>query len=140
MYKTKYFNIRELCHPDIISSIGEHNSWLRLDEFCLMDLDIIRKRWGSPIYINIDQFDSRGLRPPNDPDGAFYSIHKSGKAFDLVPKNGKTEELYQFLVRLIISGDLHSINTLEHKSYTVHRGWVHIACMNTEKRPLIIKP
>lgn len=140
MYKCKKFTIQELCHPDQIKAIGEHNCWLRLDEFCLMDLDIIRKRWGSTIYINVGTFDSRGMRPPNDPDGAFWSVHKQGKAFDLVPANGKTSEFYDFLIRLIMSGDLHSFNTLEHRSFTVHRGWVHIACMNTEKRPLIIKP
>lgn len=140
MYRASYFTIHELCHPQIIKKIGEHNCWLRLDEFCLKDLDFIRKRWGDTIYINLGNADSRGLRPPDDKDGAFYSIHKQGKAFDLVPANGKTGDFFDFLVSLIGSGDLIAFNTLEAKKYTVHRGWVHIACMNTEKRPLIVKP
>jgi len=140
MYKTKHFRIEELCHPDIIEAVGEHNCWLRLDEFCLRDLDKIRKKWNDPITINAGKFDSRGLRPPNDPDGAFHSVHKQGKAFDLVPRSGGASDLFDLIVRMIADGDLDAFNTLEHKSFTVHRGWIHVACMNTEKRPLIIKP
>lgn len=140
MYKCKYFEIEELAHPDIINAIGEHNTWLRLDEFCLRDLDKIRKKWGGIIYINQGKFDSRGMRPPHDPDGAFWSVHKQGKAFDLVPADGRADELFDLIVRMIIDGELDAINTLEDKNITVNRGWVHVACMNTEKRPLIVKP
>ena len=140
MYQCKKFTIYELAHPQIINAIGEHNTWLRLDEFCLQDLDFIRKKWGDTIYINQGPHDSRGLRPPDDPDGSFYSVHKQGKAFDLVPANGDADGLFDMIVMLIASGELAAFNALEHKAYTVHRGWVHVACMNTEKKPLIVKP
>lgn len=144
MYKTTYFTIHELVHPQIIRDIGETNAWRRLDEDILKDLDYIRDEWyhehRSGIYINrLDLgLDSRGLRPPNDIDGAFYSSHKLAMANDLEPVNGKYFELYRLVYRLIANGKLRKINTLEDFNYT--KTWVHAAYMNTSERPLIIKP
>lgn len=138
MYKTRNFTIEELVHPKILRDIGVDNSWLRLDPRCLRDLDRIRDVWGSAIYINVGAADSRGLRPPNDPDGSFYSVHKQGKAFDLVPANGNLTELYHMIVELIESDSLDAFNTLENRSYTP--SWVHVAAMNHDKKPLIINP
>lgn len=144
MYKTINFTIEELVHPQILKDIGENNSWLRLDQNCLKDLQNIRDGWygihKSGIYINRINIgiDSRGLRPPDDEDGSFYSVHKQGKAFDLEPVNGKHQELYNFIYTLIQRGMLKSINTLEDFNYT--KTWVHIASMNTNESPLIIKP
>lgn len=142
MYKPKHFTLEELVHPAIIAAIGEVNCWLRLDEGVLRDLDRIRETWGDVIYINGlfngVLFDSRGLRPPNDPDGGFWSVHKEGKAFDLVPKDGNAKDLYYVIISLIKAGILQSINTLEDRKYT--KTWVHVANMNTGLKPLIIKP
>ncbi|MGB0881880.1 MAG: hypothetical protein ACPGSO_02925 [Vicingaceae bacterium] len=138
MIKTNYFNIEELVHPQILKSIGENNSWMRLDAGCLIDLDVIREAWGSSIFVNIGNADSRGLRPPNDPDGAFYSSHKMGVAFDLVPGNGKTKELFELIKQLIENGEILSFNTLEDFNFTP--SWVHVAKMNHDKKPLIIRP
>lgn len=144
MYKTKYYTISELVHPQILKDIGEFNSWLRLDPDILRDLDYIRSSWylkhESGIYINRLGLglDSRGLRPPNDPDGSFYSSHKLAAADDLEPVNGKVEELWKHVFNLIANGRLKKLNTLEDLSFTP--GWVHVAAMNTDQRPLIIKP
>lgn len=144
MYKPTSFIISELAHPQIINDIGERNTWMRLDTMCLMDLQFIRDEWfeihGSGIFINRLDFglDSRGLRPPNDPDGSFYSLHKQGKAFDLDPVNGLYKDLYIFVIGLIKKGKLISINTLEDFKYT--KKWVHISSMNHDKQLLIIKP
>ena len=86
-YKPTYFTIKELVHPWILNKIGEVNAWLRLDAGSLRDLDKIRERWGSSIYINQGKHDSRGYRPPNDPDGSWNSTHKHANTFDLVPEN-----------------------------------------------------
>lgn len=143
-YRTKYYTIRELVHPQIINDIGEENAWLRLDEDILWDIDYIRASWyiehRSGIYINrISRgLDSRGLRPPNDPDGSFYSIHKMGWADDLEPVNGKVRLLWYHIKTLILEGRLRKINTLEDLSFTPT--WVHAGYMNTALRPLIIKP
>jgi len=138
MYKTKNFDIYELVHPRIIGSIGEHLAWQRLDALCLIDLDYIRDKWNDVIYINKGKNDSRGLRPPNDGDGAFYSVHKQGKAFDLVPRNGDTEGLWLMIYDMIQNGELKTFNTLEAMSFTPT--WVHVANINTSERPLIITP
>lgn len=137
-YKTKYFTVKELVHPWILKKIGAENAWLRLDEGCLRDLDRIRKKWGGYIYINSGPNDSRGYRPPNDPDGAWLSVHKHGKAFDLVPANGDNAGFWLFVFEMIKNKELEAFNTLESRTYT--STWTHVAKMNTDKRPLIIKP
>lgn len=142
MYKPKNYSLQELVHPQIIRTIGVNNSWRRLDEDCLKDLQTIRDAWNrkfnSGIYINRLNIglDSRGMRPPNDPDGSFYSTHKQGNTFDLEPVNRSNEILYDFVVKLIKAGKLKKLNTLENFSDTL--GWVHVGYMNTSKKPLII--
>lgn len=143
-YRPDNFTIQELAHPQILNDIGEDNAWLRLDEDCLWDLQYIRNEWfmmyGSGVYVNrIDLgLDSRGLRPPNDKDGAFYSTHKQGTTFDLEPVNGLIETFFLFVADLITRGELKKINTLEDFQYT--KRWVHAGYMNTGKKLLIIKP
>ena len=144
MYRPKYYTIHELVHPQILKDIGEENAWLRLDADVLWDLDYIRASWyikyRSGIYVNRLSLglDSRGYRPPDDPDGSFYSVHKLAKADDLEPVNGKVKELWKHVRKLIMLGALKGINTLEDMAFTPT--WVHVAKMNTDKRPLIIKP
>lgn len=137
-YSPTYFSIEELVHPQILRDIGPTNALMRLDSGVLLDLDVIRYRWGGAIYINRGSLDSRGLRPPNDPDGSFYSVHKQGKAFDLEPGNGKFRELYDFVIGLIQNDVLKHINTVEDFKYT--GTWVHVAKMNTSERPFIVRP
>lgn len=136
MYKSKFFKIEELVHPQLIRDMGEINCWRRLDANCLIDLDIIREIWDDEIYINWGSADSRGLRPPNDPDGAFYSLHKHGKAFDLVPGNGDVLGLWELIYDLIETKRIENFNTLEAIPHTPT--WVHVARMNTSEKPLVI--
>lgn len=144
MYKTKYFTLEELAHPQIINAIGEINTWRRLDPEVLQDLDYIREEWyliyRTGVYCNRLKLgiDSRGLRPPNDEDGSFYSTHKSGGTFDLEPVNGEHQKFYDFVKGLINSGKLKALNTLEDFNFTLK--WTHTAKMNTNEKPLIIKP
>lgn len=137
MYKTNFFNIYELVHPKIIRDIGEVNCWLRLDEGCLQDLDVIRRGWGSPILINTDKYVNRGLRQSVNPY-AEYSVHKLGKAFDLVDANGDHKGLYHFIELLIMDGVLRAFNTMEARKHTPT--WTHVAKMNTSETLLIINP
>lgn len=144
MYRPKNYTIEELAHPQIIKAIGEDNTWRRLDEDCLFDLQVIRTEWfgiyGSGIYVNRLNLgiDSRGLRPPDDPDGSFYSTHKQGNTFDLEPVNGDYKSFYLFVIDLIKNNFLIKLNTLEDFAYT--KTWIHVAYMNTTEKPLIIKP
>ena len=142
MYKPKNYTLSELAHPQIIKAIGEKNTWRRLDEESLKDLQIIRDKWynkyGSGIYINrLDiGLDSRGLRPPNDPDGSFYSTHKQGNTYDLEPVNGLIRELFNFIKDMIENGELEKFNTMENFEDTL--GWVHVGYMNVAEKLLII--
>ena len=142
MYKPKNYTLQELVHPQIIRTIGANNSWRRLDASCLKDLQTIRDAWGdlynSGIYVNRLNLglDSRGLRPPNDKDGSFYSTHKQGNTFDLDAVNGMNRELYDFVIKMIKNNMLRRLNTLENFEDTL--GWVHVGYMNTDKNPLII--
>ena len=143
-YRPKHYNLSELAHPQVINAIGEANTWLRLDALCLMDIDTIRVKWhelhGTGVYCNrlIHGIDSRGLRPPNDPDGGFYSTHKEGNTFDLEPVNGKHEEFYLFCVDLIQTRQLRAFNTMEDRGFTPT--WSHLARMNHSELLLIIEP
>lgn len=142
MYIPDNYTIHELVHPQIIKAIGEENAWRRLDAECLQDLQTIRDYWfevvGSGIFVNRLAYglDSRGLRPPNDKDGSFYSTHKQGTTFDLEPVNGELRELYDFVIELIKNGMLKKMNTLENFEDTLK--WVHVGYMNTPEKPLII--
>lgn len=143
-YKPDHFTLEELVHPQIIKAIGGTNSWLRLDSGALKDLQILRTSWylrhKSGIYINrIDLgIDSRGLRPPDDPDGGMYSTHKQGGTFDLEPVNGKHELFYHFCQDMIATGGVKYFNTMEDRKFTPT--WSHLARMNHNKKILIIKP
>jgi len=142
MYIPKNYTLKELAHPQIIRTIGFENTLRRLDEDCLRDLQTIRNEWfkkhNSGVYCNrLDLgLDSRGLRPPNDPDGSFYSTHKQGNTFDLEPVNGLNREFYNFVIELIKDDRMKKINTLENFADT--KGWVHVGYMNTSEKPLII--
>lgn len=143
-YRPKYYTLEELAHPQIIKTIGPDNTWKRLNPRALKDLDTIRECWyektGSGVYVNRLGFglDSRGLRPPNDPDGSFYSIHKQGAAFDIEPVKGTIDALWALCYDLIYGGELKCLNTLEDTDFTP--GWVHIAHMNHDEKVLIINP
>lgn len=151
MYKTKYFTIQELVNSQIIKDIGEINCWRRLDKGYLIDIDIIRYEWEkihpeNPYIIinglyNGISFDHSGARHWNQKylkKGSAFSSHKLFKAGDLKPKNNKHQEFWIFVYELIKSGKLKYINTLEDRSFTPT--WCHVAVMNTNEKPLVIKP
>jgi hypothetical protein len=144
MYKPKNYTIQELVHPRIIKAIGEYNSWRRLQADALKDLQSIRDQWfektGSGVYCNRIKIgiDSRGLRPPNDEDGSFYSTHKQGGTFDLQPVNREHKAFWEFVYDLIAEGNIKYFNTMEDRSFTPT--WTHVGYMNTNEKPLVIKP
>ena len=143
-HKANNFSITELAHPKIIKDIGEMNTWRRLHEDALIDLDLIRDLWydknQSGIYCNrIDLgIDSRGLRPPDDPDGSFYSGHKQGHTFDLEPVVGTHSDLYFFIKELMVNGKFLMFNTMEDRMFTPT--WTHVGYLNHGDNFLIISP
>lgn len=82
MYKCKYFNIRELVNPTVLSKIGEQIAWTIFDERLLRMADAIREKYG-PCTINASGLVDCGLRDSQSTTGAKYSMHKIGRALDL---------------------------------------------------------
>lgn len=87
MITAKHFKIYELVDKKIYDEFGE-TAWQFIDPYMIWTLDALREYYNSPIIINDwynnGKFDSRGFRASHDKTGAKYSIHKTGKAFDLI--------------------------------------------------------
>ena len=82
MYKCKYFVIKELVNPALLKKIGENIAWIMFDEQLLRKADAIRTKYG-PCTINTDGLTDCGLRDPQSPTGAKYSMHKIARGLDL---------------------------------------------------------
>ena len=82
MYRCRYFVIKELVNPALLKKIGENIAWITFDERLLRKADAIRTKYG-PCTINADGLTDCGLRDPQSPTGAKYSMHKIGRALDL---------------------------------------------------------
>lgn len=81
-YKCKYFKIKELVNPDLLKKIGEETAWKLFDKWLLKAADGIRTKYG-PCTINADGLTDCGLRDPQSPTGAKYSMHKIARGLDL---------------------------------------------------------
>lgn len=146
MYKSRHFTIYELVHPYILDWLKaryqdwEDRAWMMFDADVLGDADYLRDEWGGAIYCNRIAYglDSRGLRPPNDPDGAQFSDHKRGVALDLEPANGQVDSFYNFVKAKMEAGVMLALNTLEHIDDTRH-SWVHAAKRNHGKLCVVIR-
>ena len=121
MYKSIHYTLEELHSSDVVISNNENENWLRLDTGSMIDLDIITSFWNSKLIIN---------KKVNK-----FSNSIEGRSFTLAPKNKKYIELYTMIHTLITDGTLKYINTLQHYSST--KGFVFIANMNTEEKPLV---
>ena len=81
MYKCKYFQLKELVHPNLYSKYGE-KLWIIFDERLLKFADLVREKYG-PCTVNGSGLTNCGLRDFNSNTGAALSCHKFGKALDL---------------------------------------------------------
>lgn len=86
MYRSRHFTLDELFSKKMIQMFGQQ-CWEFMDERILRADDRLRDLFG-PIYINDwavgGEFDSRGYRAPDDPDGAYASGHRRGQATDKI--------------------------------------------------------
>ena len=80
MYKCKYFKIKELVNPAMLS-IPENILWLMFDDRVLRIADQIRE-WYGECTVNTAVLEDCGLRAFNA-GGAVYSQHKYGRALDI---------------------------------------------------------
>lgn len=82
MYKTKYFQLKELVHPALLKSISETILWQMFDDRLLKCADLIREKYGA-CTVNASGLVDCGLRDWTSKIGAKYSAHKFGRALDI---------------------------------------------------------
>jgi hypothetical protein len=101
MYKCRHFDIEELVPRAVILLLGRDSAWVVFDDRALRTLDGLRDKFGAT-YVNDWQIggnmDSRGYRCPNDKDGADFSQHKLGNAFDCTFKTAKVETVRAYIL------------------------------------------
>lgn len=131
MYKTKYFSLQELVHPEIYAARGER-AWELLNPGMLKTLDALRDKfgpmvintWHSPKLIAAYGFrDDSGMRPFDAQEGAPWSAHKFGLAADCIFTKTTAEE-----VRKYVKANRHEfpyITAIENKV-----SWFHFDCRN----------
>lgn len=130
VYKSKYFNIKELVSPIVFKAYGDF-AWSFFDEQLLKDLDLLRELWGNPLIINDwswgGVYKESGLRCNVDylvksKSKPYLSAHTMGKAVDIKTHTHSNKKLYLFI--LANQEKFKSFNRLEDIKKT--NGWVHV--------------
>lgn len=107
-YRPKWFQLYELLPPeafsyeDMILPKDKQPGWYKLDERLLITLDVIREIIGKPLICNTwfqngNRRDS-GFRTFGCKIGAQKSMHKEGKAADLVCADYTAEQMRRMIV------------------------------------------
>ena len=98
--KSKFFGIKELVPKSTYEKEGE-GAWRLFDSKALEVLDWLRENIGIPMTVNNWQWGGeyhyRGWRPIDCTEGAKYSPHKDGCAFDISVKGWTDEQLKDWL-------------------------------------------
>jgi len=126
------FILQEFVHPTLYDKFGANS--LRFVDQRLIDIaqavaDITKVSITINDYAFGGKFKNRGVRLPDSPFGAYYSMHKQGRAIDLSAKKMTAQEIYSkilgnkdFLFKL-------GLRRLEDIHYTPT--WVHLDIANT---------
>lgn len=133
-YTPKWFKAYELVPQFLYKSYGE-SSLRFLDERILKTIDRLREQYGVMVCNDWKwggRFDSRGYRPPNDPDGSRLSAHKRSCAVDIMPR-----ETFSSMIRHDIKQNKYPhvfefITLIEDNV-----NWLHISCENVKKLTII---
>jgi hypothetical protein len=139
MYKCKYFKIKELVNP-VMLSLSEDVLWLLLDERVLRVADQIRE-WYGECTVNTSVLKDCGLRPFNA-GGAVYSQHKYGRALDLhivsiekeAEKIKDPEKRKKFKIEKYNEVRQDLMKNLEGVNFENNINWLHIDVGNRENR------
>jgi len=147
VYKSKYFKAYELVSKIVYGKFGE-NSYQFFNKDILIDLDLIRETYSSPIIINNwfwnGKYQESGLRSNCDSivknkSCLYLSAHCLGCGFDLKDKinlNQNNKKLYNHIIDLIKNKKLKTFKRLENIKKTPN--WVHIDAFQTYNNDLII--
>lgn len=123
----EYFKFSELCKSDIATKNGIDNypksAQIITNLYNLIKfLNPMREAWGSPVLITsgyrCDQLNAIL-------GGSLKSAHKIGFAVDMIPKNGKVTDLFNFFKDYLLTKNLDFDELiLENNGKSV---WVHFA-------------
>lgn len=139
MYKCKYFKIKELVNPAMLS-IPENILWLMFDDRILRIADQIRE-WYGACTVNTSVLKDCGLRPFNA-GGAVYSQHKYGRALDLhivsiekeAEKIKDPEKRKKFKIEKYNEVRQDLMKNLEGVNFENNISWLHFDVGNRENR------
>ena len=134
MYIPKYFRIEELVSRPVFKEYGKQ-AFQFFDDRALKTLDRLREKFGKAL-VN-DWFwggknDSRGFRAPDDLDGADFSAHKRGQAFDVVFPEKPADLVREYILKN--PDEFPYINAIE-----ANVNWLHFDTRNC-LRILVFKP
>lgn len=135
-YKCKYFKIQELVDKKTFERFGE-SAFMFFDPRLLRTIDAIREYFNKPVLINNwsqgGDFDSRGLRRPDDPEGAKFSQHRFGRAVDFTVFGLTAEEVREIIINNQTHEAFREIKRIEDGV-----SWVHIDFANVEGENIIL--
>lgn len=134
LYIPIHFEPYEVVNKGLYKRFGS-NAYRFLDWRVLTTADKLRERYGKMICNDWywgGQFDSRGYRVPNDPDGAELSAHKRGLALDLIPRETTAEKIRQDIKKDKYPEDFQYITIIEDGV-----NWLHFSCENVQKLTVI---
>lgn len=99
-FKPKWFILEELVPKAVFIARGERG-WELLDSRALASLDSLRQTFG-PVIVNDwhagGRFQNSGLREWTAQDGAVWSQHKFGRAFDTKFKRATPREVFDYVL------------------------------------------
>lgn len=131
-YRPKYFELHELMPPDLCKRKRPETLWRLLDSRLLIAADAIRRRYGKMVantWYWGGKHQYRGFRPANCLEGAELSMHRLGRAVDLVPVQVATEEIREDLRKFCKGEDPYdgrnNISRVENGT-----AWLHIDTAN----------
>lgn len=144
MYKPKHFQLKELVHPALLSSVPESVLWKLFDDRLLQCADLIREKYGA-CTVNASGLVDCGLRDWTSKTGAKYSAHKFGRALDLHIRDielkysgdkAKKAEAYNKVRQELLKDSRFDCLGFEQNSKDYPNGitWLHIDTFNRENR------
>ena len=138
MVKCEHFKIHELVDRYTFNKFGEE-AWQFFNPIALIALDGVREFFHKQIIV-IDwfwggEFQYRGLRPIYCTEGATYSQHRFGDAFDGDIEGVTAKEARQAILENQDHELLKHITCIE-----ADVNWLHFDCRNIAERIKILNP
>ena len=125
-YIPKHFAVWEFVPRSVFDQLGDRSLWL-MDDRILATIDAVREYFNVPVTVNNwhsgGDFNYRGYRPMDYPQGAHFSQHRCGRAIDFDVQGHTAEQVRQ---EIIVQRDRFSYIT----AMEAGTNWVHIDCRN----------